>query len=51
MKDYYWIIINHEYAICGTRDKEEAMQLAHEAATRLKYTQVEYNGNMVWKNY
>ncbi|MEE0909015.1 MAG: hypothetical protein U0L43_12640 [Muribaculaceae bacterium] len=51
MKAYYWIIINHEYAIAGTQDKEEAMQITLDAATRNKITQLEYNGEIIWKNY
>lgn len=51
MKTYYWIIINHEYATAGTLDKAEAIEIAKDTATRHKFTQVEYNGKIIWKNY
>jgi hypothetical protein len=51
MKGYYWIIINREFATAGTKDYAEAMEIAKDTATRHRFTQVEYNGKIIWQNY
>jgi len=51
MRNYYWIIINHEFATAGTLNEAEAIEIAKDTAKRHKFTQVEYNGKIIWKNY